>query len=380
MRARRELLGNTGRAPKRAVRRQIVIGGVGAAWRPALDSVWDFLAGEVAVHVGPYDRMKETHDAIHAWRAANHRAFAGLVGRSGEIRNDDYVSAQVAGTTGAASANQHGAHTMARNMDVKTAIQNGDAEPLHYVSDMGFDGTLKRDSELPLIEALIAAGADLDFQKEREDGKKSDTPLIGAASLAAEDVGLRLLDAGARPDLRGLFGETALHWAAFLGEYRLAESLIEGSDVNLKDDKYNSSPLGWAVHGRYNPPAGNQGKQCEVAALLVRAGAKIESEWLESEQVRADAAMLAMSRKGGRARFTSFQKKERELSFQGLPAERKAPGGGKCCAWLLQSNREAKHEEIPQRHPCERDERHEHGRALCADSRHGYRGACQDRT
>ena len=27
-------------------------------------------AGEaaVAVHVGPYDRMKETHDAIHAWR------------------------------------------------------------------------------------------------------------------------------------------------------------------------------------------------------------------------------------------------------------------------------------------------------------------------
>jgi len=44
-------------------------------------------AGEAAVgvHVGSYDRMKETHDAIHAWRAANSRAFAG---KSWEIYGD----------------------------------------------------------------------------------------------------------------------------------------------------------------------------------------------------------------------------------------------------------------------------------------------------
>jgi effector-binding domain-containing protein len=120
-----------------AVRRQVAIGQIGTAWRPALDKVWAFLrtqpglrtdghnvflyhhpasrdlpmdvdfgvevvrsfdpegevrpaetpAGEaaVAVHVGPYDRMKETHDAIHAWSAANHRAFAGM---SWEIYGD----------------------------------------------------------------------------------------------------------------------------------------------------------------------------------------------------------------------------------------------------------------------------------------------------
>ena len=207
------------------------------------------------------------------------------------------------------------------NMDVKEAIRTGDAEallrllsedasradalihwgkddciqthPLHYISDMIFEGTLKRGKEVPLIEALIAAGADLDFQKLREDGKKSDTPLIGAASLGAEDVGLRLLEAGARPELRGMFGETALHWAAFLGEDRLSARLIHGSDINLKDDEYHSPPLGWAIHGCYNTPGGNHGKQREVAALLVHAGAAVEPEWLESEQVRADAAMLA---------------------------------------------------------------------------------------
>jgi ankyrin repeat protein len=202
-------------------------------------------------------------------------------------------------------------------MNVNEAIRNGDAgalqqllaedpsraneliewgnqkkcftHPLHYISDMLFNGTLQRGKELPLVDALIEAGADLNFDK---DGK-SETPLIGAASLGAEDVGLRLLDAGARPEIRGIFGETALHWAALLGEDRLVTRLIQGSDINLKDEKYNSPPLGWAIHGWSDPPAGNHGRQREVAALLVSAGARIEPKWLEAENVHADPVMLA---------------------------------------------------------------------------------------
>ena len=120
-----------------AVSRKVVIGGVGAAWRPALDQVWAFLrtqpglrtdghniflyhhparredpmdvdfgvevvrefapsgevkpaktpAGEVAVatHIGPYDGLRQAHDAVHAWAAANKRVFAG---QSWEIYGD----------------------------------------------------------------------------------------------------------------------------------------------------------------------------------------------------------------------------------------------------------------------------------------------------
>ena len=161
--------------------------------------------------------------------------------------------------------------------------------PLHYVCDMLFVGTLEKGKELPLIEALIRAGADLDFQR----ASKTDTPLIGAASLGAEDAGLAMLSAGARPEITGIFGETVLHWAAMLGEDRLAAGLIEGSDLDLKDQEYNSPPLGWAIHGRQNAPKGNQGRQCEVAALLVAAGARVEPAWLESEQIRADPQLLA---------------------------------------------------------------------------------------
>ena len=208
-------------------------------------------------------------------------------------------------------------------MDVKTALLNGDVDalrrllredssradelirwgtnhciqthPLHYVSDLLFEGKLRKGQELPLIDALIEAGANLDFQRNGQ----GDTPLIGAASLGAEAVGLRLLDAGAKSDLRGLFGETALHWAALLGENRLVERLIartDRPDLNLKDEKYQSPPLGWAIHGWCNPPAGNQGRQLEVVSLLIAAGAKIEPEWLESEEVRANPALLAALR------------------------------------------------------------------------------------
>ena len=199
-------------------------------------------------------------------------------------------------------------------MDVKAAIDTGDStalrrllsedssranelirwgkcltHPLHYISDMLFRGTLQKGKELPLLEALIQAGADLNFNKD----SKSETPLIGAASLGAEEVGLRLLDAGARTELRGLFGETALHWAALLGEDRLVARLIPGSDLNLKDEKYRSPPLGWAIHGLSDPPAGNHGQQREVVALLLAVGARVESAWLASETVRADSVILA---------------------------------------------------------------------------------------
>ena len=112
-----------------AVRASDSPGQIAGAWRPALDQVWVFLrqnpglrtdghniflyhhpanmqspmdvdfgvqvtraferSGEVystetpagkvatALHVGPYERLADTHKAIHAWAAANKISFAG---------------------------------------------------------------------------------------------------------------------------------------------------------------------------------------------------------------------------------------------------------------------------------------------------------------
>ena len=120
-----------------AVRRQVAVGAVASAWRPALDQVWNFLrsqpelrsdghniflyhhptqpgapilcdfgvevtgpfaiAGEVyltetpsgeaavAVHRGQSDRLNEAHEAIRNWIAANRKQCAG---HSWEIYGD----------------------------------------------------------------------------------------------------------------------------------------------------------------------------------------------------------------------------------------------------------------------------------------------------
>jgi effector-binding domain-containing protein len=120
-----------------AVRREVAPGAVGSAWEPALGKVWEFIrshpvlrtdghniflyhhpthpgapilcdfgvevtrtfktAGEVyaletpageaavAVHRGPYNRLKEAHNAIEQWMVANRRESAG---HSWEIYGD----------------------------------------------------------------------------------------------------------------------------------------------------------------------------------------------------------------------------------------------------------------------------------------------------
>jgi effector-binding domain-containing protein len=123
--------------PLAAVQRRAFIRDIGRVWKPALDLVWEFLrrdeglradghncflyhhparrdeamdidfgvqvvrpfegegeitctetpAGEVVMttHLGSYDKLKAAHDAIHSWRAATGRAFAGY---SWEIYGD----------------------------------------------------------------------------------------------------------------------------------------------------------------------------------------------------------------------------------------------------------------------------------------------------
>ncbi len=120
-----------------AVRREVAIGAIASAWRPALDQVWAFLrsqpglrtdghniflyhhparrsdpmqvdfgvevarsftrsgdvyetatpAGEaaIAVHRGGYDQLGAAHDAIHQWAKSHNRTFAGY---SWEIYGD----------------------------------------------------------------------------------------------------------------------------------------------------------------------------------------------------------------------------------------------------------------------------------------------------
>ena len=177
--------------------------------------------------------------------------------------------------------------------DIKTAIDNGDASalrqalvqdpalvdtsiiwgeggknhthPLHYVSDKVFDRTLTAPVALALVDVLLEAGANVNGHPSN-----GETPLLGAASLDAEDVGLRLLDAGADFTRTGSFAkETALHWAAHQGLDRLVARLLDaGADPNLRDSRWNGTPIDWAEHGRKGRSVDDARGYAKVVALL----------------------------------------------------------------------------------------------------------------
>ena len=204
-------------------------------------------------------------------------------------------------------------------MDVKEAIEAGDVEalrdalaadrrlanapfrwgenckndtrPLHYICDKVFDRSIPGERAAALARLLIDAGADID--------DRNGDPLNAAASLGATDVGLLLLDKGARTELTGLFGETALHWAATLGnDVLVARMLEEGAPVDVKDRKYNASPLGWALHGwREALPAASD-EYASVVARLVRAGATVEPAWLAEAQAQGRTDVVEALRAG----------------------------------------------------------------------------------
>jgi hypothetical protein len=202
-------------------------------------------------------------------------------------------------------------------MNVRTAIESGDlaalqrlldadhgsanasirwgqndeilTRPLHFICDKVFDGTLARERAAMLAKALLEAGADINDQ--------NGDPLNAAASLGATEVGLLLLDAGARPDLRGLFGETALHWAAITGNAVLVRYLLKkGAPVDVKDDKWVATPLGWAVHGWGAPPPGNQARHREVVVHLVQGGGTVDPAWLSEAQTQGRTELVSALR------------------------------------------------------------------------------------
>jgi hypothetical protein len=144
--------------------------------------------------------------------------------------------------------------------------------PLHFVCDAVFRGLASQAQASAMADVLLDAGVDVNLPY----ASSGDTFLITAASLGAEDVGLRLVAAGANVHARGLFGATALHWACRMGLSALAEALIAaGADSSLKDSEYSSTPLGWALDAWTTTSNGYRHRIPDVCARLVAHGVPV---------------------------------------------------------------------------------------------------------
>ena len=90
-------------------------------------------------------------------------------------------------------------------------------------------------------------------------------------------------------------GETALHHAAYGGHADIVALLLErGASVNVEDETWAGTPLGWALHAwSHGPTAAKADRYYTVVDLLRGAGAAVLPEWLDDERISTDPRMRA---------------------------------------------------------------------------------------
>jgi ankyrin repeat protein len=160
------------------------------------------------------------------------------------------------------------------------------AHPLHRICDAVFAKKIKEKDAIKIAKIFLENGSNIDGDKDM------DTPLLAAASLHAEELGVFYIENKANVHYADKNdGATALHWASYCGRDKLVKRLLyEKSEINRPDKSYKSTPLGWAIEPLMTGDKFNTHHQVSCIKLLIKAGAdlsKLDQDKIEYLQLLA---------------------------------------------------------------------------------------------
>lgn len=118
-------------------------------------------------------------------------------------------------------------------------LQNAGAEPEPLAGREAFQAACLR-QDLATVRAVAA---------EHPEYLRDAAALLTAATTGNVGAVELLLDLGVSPNVSNHGGERALHVAAWADSIPVAQLLIErGAEVDARDHRFDSTPLGWAIH------------------------------------------------------------------------------------------------------------------------------------
>jgi len=189
---------------------------------------------------------------------------------------------------------------------VNSCLANGRPETAAYLAQHG--------ATLDLEAAAGVGRADLVRSFFNPDGSVKRPATIEqlkdgftwACEYGHTDVVEYLLDHGvaANDVLPRPHRQTGLHWAAYGGHADTVKALLNRRPpLDVRDGTFGGTPLDWALHGwreRRRDDAAAREPYYDVVAMLVAAGAPIESAWLNEDHEKADSRMMAILTSGKR--------------------------------------------------------------------------------
>lgn len=168
----------------------------------------------------------------------------------------------------------------ARERGIHTAVLQNDPSLIPFYAQFGFVVVTRIDhwfcpkeavqSVSPSREVLKAARASTSIAPEKFLIAALTDDTTTARSVLLEHPGV------ANVVVRGSEGATPLHMAAYHGALDAVRLLIEaGADIKVRDQRFQGTPLSWAVYGlgRHGPVFKRD--QVRAAAALIRAGATL---------------------------------------------------------------------------------------------------------
>ena len=149
-------------------------------------------------------------------------------------------------------------------------------------------------SELQLATACQVGDETLARDLARRDlslSKESQEKLVYTAQTNNTRAVELMLQTAWPSEVQATHGQTALHWAAFHGNFDMTRVLLQHrAPIDVVERQFSGTPLGWALHGTRHGWYRQIARYPDVVDALLAAGAKLPDNWEEldlPEPIRA---------------------------------------------------------------------------------------------